>query len=74
MVTNTPEEFFKFVQEEFTKFAPVIKMAVLEVEQRSNKVRINFEPRRRAYCGVAPESLTAFAHLTPSDLRNAANC
>lgn len=32
VVTNTPEEFRKFVEEEFKKFGPVIKMAGLKVE------------------------------------------
>lgn len=32
VVTNTPEEFMKFVQEEIRKFGPVIKSAGLKVE------------------------------------------
>lgn len=32
VVTNTPEEFLKFVQEEIRKFGPVIKSAGLKVE------------------------------------------
>jgi len=32
VVTNTPGEFFKFVQEEFSKFGPVVKLAGLKVE------------------------------------------
>ncbi len=32
VVTNTPEEFLKFVQEETRKFAPVVKAAGLKVE------------------------------------------
>jgi tripartite-type tricarboxylate transporter receptor subunit TctC len=32
VVTNTPEEFFRFVQEETRKFGPVIKAAGLKVE------------------------------------------
>jgi tripartite-type tricarboxylate transporter receptor subunit TctC len=32
VMTNTPDEFFKFVQEEFKKFGPVVKMAGLKVE------------------------------------------
>jgi tripartite-type tricarboxylate transporter receptor subunit TctC len=32
VVTNTPEEFQKFVQEELRKFGPVVKMAGLKVE------------------------------------------
>lgn len=32
VVTNTPEEFQKFVQEELKKFGPVVKMAGLKVE------------------------------------------
>ena len=32
VLTNTPEEFQKFVQEELKKFGPVVKMAGLKVE------------------------------------------
>lgn len=32
VVTNTPEEFFKFVQDELKNFGPVVKMAGLKVE------------------------------------------
>ncbi len=32
IVTNTPEEFLRFVQEEITKFGPVVKTAGLKME------------------------------------------